>query len=654
MGINHDEKNSKSGQVPRLLIITGLLLFVNLTFAQLIIDGDVNLFSQVEVDNYGDYSSINGDLTINGTGIVNLHNLTSLNIINGNLTIESTSCSNLKGLDNLIHVGGNLLISNNNNLTSLSGIEKLRSVGGFENINYLSFLDERDGRIYKSVRIDTFEVMAENLSYLPVVYPLNIYGNTPHFYVYDYNGFSIDEAQNDNYNKYGVIYNYPAAMKVCPSGWHLPKKDEWLKVAEFISNENGGYTYTGSEWEGVGGHLKTIDGWTINHGTDDYGFSGLPGGHFDYNNKETIDEGQHGEWWTSNSSASVTRLRFADTKMYFLSSNTYGNGHSVRCFKGNPFDTLTPGVITNPITEKSESSALIGGNVFSDGGKPILSAGICYKRGEIPTIADNNFNSIPELGTFSNNITGLLPYRRYFVRAYATNDVGISWGANMSFRTEDSSIPITIDYGSFTDSRDGNEYKTIQIGNQTWMAENLAYLPSVNPYNCNDFSETLEYYYVLGYQGSSTSEAKLLDYYDSLGVLYNYPAALESCPANWHLPTEAEWEELASYISSENGGYNWTYSDFNNKNWSDVGFHLKSKTGWPDDSGGLNDTGFSALPGGGNCDDSINSLRWEGWWVYSDREYDFKPVRYLTSSNDIFGYGVDTPEYPQNVRCIHD
>ena len=132
---------------------------------------------------------------MNSSEIINLHTLTSLYIVNGNLSIESTSCSILNELDNLIHLGGNLLNINNNNLNSFSRIVNLGSVGGFEKINYLCFLDKRGWRIYKSVILDTFEVMAENLSYLPVVYPLDINGNTPHFYVYNYNGLLINKAE---------------------------------------------------------------------------------------------------------------------------------------------------------------------------------------------------------------------------------------------------------------------------------------------------------------------------------------------------------------------------------------------------------------------------------------------------------------------------
>ncbi len=105
---------------------------------------------------------------------------------------------------------------------------------------------------------------------------------------------------------------------------------------------------------------------------------------------------------------------------------------------------------------------------------------------------------------------------------------------------------------TFTDSRDGNVYKFVKIGTQTWMAENLAYLPSV--VGSATGSETTPYYYVYGYDGTSVTAAKATSNYTTYGVLYNWPAAMGGfsssssnpsgvqgvCPAGWHLPSEAE------------------------------------------------------------------------------------------------------------------
>ena len=105
--------------------------------------------------------------------------------------------------------------------------------------------------------------------------------------------------------------------------------------------------------------------------------------------------------------------------------------------------------------------------------------------------------------------------------------------------------------GVFTDARDGKVYKTITIGTQTWMAENLAYLPSVS----HSFTSSFDFpvYYVYGYDGNSVSAAKASANYITYGVLYNWEAAKIACPSGWHLPTDAEWTILENYLGTTAG-----------------------------------------------------------------------------------------------------
>jgi len=107
--------------------------------------------------------------------------------------------------------------------------------------------------------------------------------------------------------------------------------------------------------------------------------------------------------------------------------------------------------------------------------------------------------------------------------------------------------------GSFTDGRGGifKSYKWVKIGTQTWMAENLAYLPVVSANNSS--STTSNNYYVYGYNGINIEIARLLTNYKNYGVLYNFPAAKTACPPGWHLPSYADWEKLAQYISTSLG-----------------------------------------------------------------------------------------------------
>ena len=133
-------------------------------------------------------------------------------------------------------------------------------------------------------------------------------------------------------------------------------------------------------------------------------------------------------------------------------------------------------------------------------------------------------------------------------------------GCNLNTPLEVTEKPADIVYGSFMDARDGIVYKTIKIGNQTWMAENLRYMPEV--YSCNDFYSYQKCYYVYDYYGYNVEEARAHKVYDSnigdyyshqsvwqhFGTLYNYTAAQTAAPEGWRLPTKEDFKELFDYV----------------------------------------------------------------------------------------------------------
>jgi uncharacterized protein (TIGR02145 family) len=172
-----------------------------------------------------------------------------------------------------------------------------------------TFKDPRDGKTYKTVKIGNQDWMAENLAFKP---------NSGNYWAYDNN--------SSNVAKYGYLYDWQTARNVCPAGWHLPGDDEWTKLVNFAGSNPGT-------------RLKAKSGWSNNgNGTDDYGFSALPGGGCYYLDASFLNVGSYGEWWSS------TLLDDSNAWSRSISSNG-GNvnrdnyekyfGFSVRCVKDN-------------------------------------------------------------------------------------------------------------------------------------------------------------------------------------------------------------------------------------------------------------------------------------------------------------------------------
>jgi len=149
----------------------------------------------------------------------------------------------------------------------------------------------------------------------------------------------------------------------------------------------------------------------------------------------------------------------------------------------------------------------------------------------------------------SYQTTNLEPGINYYWRVESRDGRGAKTRSPIwSFKTDPVSWTAPITTGSFIDTRDNNTYQTVTIGAQTWMAENLAYLPSINNIVASDQWYTDRIYKVLNYNGNSISEAKSSSEFQKYGVYYNFKAANSSCPTGWHLPSDTEWKQLETYL----------------------------------------------------------------------------------------------------------
>ncbi len=207
---------------------------------------------------------------------------------------------------------------------------------------------------------------------------------------------------------------------------------------------------------------------------------------------------------------------------------------------------------------------------------------------------------------------------------------------------------------TLTDSRDGNKYRAVKIGEQVWMAENLRYLPCVSGPGTG--SETKPYYYVYGYDGSNVNEAKANANYDTYGVLYNWPAAMNEaksstaspsvvqgvCPAGWHLPSNEEWTKLTDYLGTSVAGGK--LKESGTSHWHNP------------NTGASNETGFTARAGGYRQGVGIfvsMGEDFDGWSATEQNAHNawFRNIHF--EDNDV-GRNNYNKETGFSVRCVKD
>jgi len=188
--------------------------------------------------------------------------------------------------------------------------------------------------------------------------------------------------------------------------------------------------------------------------------------------------------------------------------------------------------------------------------------------------------------------------------------------------------------------QDGKIYKTVRIGNQTWMAENLDVstyrngdtIPQVQDAKIWSDLKTGAWCFYVGKAEMGLGYGKLYNWY-----AVSDPRGL--APAGWHIPNDAEWNTLANVLGGKIGSSS----------------KIKSSQGWAKNGNGTNETGFAALPGGTR---SVNLFSFAGnygyWWTSS--EYDSYSAwnRFLSYNNDDIGRSTGWKQFGNSVRCIKD
>lgn len=203
--------------------------------------------------------------------------------------------------------------------------------------------------------------------------------------------------------------------------------------------------------------------------------------------------------------------------------------------------------------------------------------------------------------------------------------------------------PSSVVKGTMTDPRDGKTYKTVTIGDQIWMAENMAFKVGNSPCYQNKESNCQKY-----------------------GRYYDWASAMKACPSGWRLPSKDDFDKLVvSVISEPLEADSWRLRLAKEKILNQM---LKSKKGWYKNGNGLDLYGFSAVPAGDVTGNGEGGFRFRlmgygtyFWsssnsWNISD-SHDFFSLYYTeggTYEHECIGFFNYPDDVPLSVRCVRD
>jgi len=340
------------------------------------------------------------------------------------------------------------------------------------------------------------------------------------------------------------------------------------------------------------------------------------------------------------------------TKAYAI--NTAGTAY------GSELNFTTHNIPSVEVSHENitNNSVFAKGIIVSNGGAAITSKGFVWSTSENPTIDSNLGISTNGTGDepFESSLNGLESRTTYYIRAYATNSIGVNYSDQLSVIT----LPKDGDTDIITDI-ENNTYKTVFIGSQWWMAENLRTTKynDGTPIPILDAQTTIspdEFYSWYDYDRET--------YGNDYGAYYSkYTVATKKlCPIGWKVPSNEDWILLTNHV----GG-------------TDIaGDKLKSKRSVPDahprwDYSNPNVTdeyGFSALPSGFSMYEipNMGGIGTNALWYTSDIDIEFNndiegiPARFEVISiirrimidQPNVGYVLDSINFGASVRCIKE
>jgi len=295
-------------------------------------------------------------------------------------------------------------------------------------------------------------------------------------------------------------------------------------------------------------------------------------------------------------------------------------------------DPTLPVVKTLAIKSITYTTAYSGGEIVSNGGKPIELCGVCYSTvSTSPTTADSKtIDNLIGDSCFVSKIWDLTLNTTYYVRAYATNSTGTSYGEALTFTTGASTVA----------DIDGNVYHTIMIGEHLWMVENL------RTTRYRDGSAIAQVTNDAAWAGLSSGAYSAYDNNNAnvatYGYLYNWYAAYDTliCPAGWHVATLNDWLTLTTYLGYTSGG---KLKETGTSHWASP------------NTGATNELGFTALPGGSRSATGVfnGDLGQRGyWWASYQLNAATAYYHYMSFDHGCTNPGAILKATGYSVRCV--
>ena len=341
--------------------------------------------------------------------------------------------------------------------------------------------------------------------------------------------YNTDEWYGTVDNKIIIESEDDAATKNWGNDWRLPNKYEIDELRDKCTwswiNRNGTYGY---QVTGPNGKSIFLPATRYMDGIEQSGVTA------------------YGSYWSSSLYGPTTAWHLGFYSDY---GDTYAAkrylGRTIRPVYGLRMDV--PKVTTTNISQITATTVLVEGNVIADGGATLVECGACIATNYNPTISDTRYITSSSIGVFACNVVGLLPNTTYYVRAYATNNVGTAYGEVVSFTTDEYEVDGTENGYAYVDLGlpSGTKWATMNVG--------ATKTEDYGDHFAWGETEPKEYYEWSTYKWCDGTYNSLTKYnvYSSYGIVDDKTqlellddAANVNWGANWRLPTDEEWTEL--------------------------------------------------------------------------------------------------------------